>query len=97
MFPPPQERKRDFMVRIRRRGNGSRIHEFRKFIERFGSSATVLFRDRIGPRKIDIVDRGEIGARNFSIQSRMIGSNVSDADYANAKLFHWATFFKNQS
>jgi hypothetical protein len=46
---------------------------------------------------IDIVNGSEIRDRNFGVESRVIASDMADADDANAKSFHLATFFKNQA
>ena len=83
-----QKRKRNCMVEVRWRRNRSGVHQLGKFIERFRGSRAVFFANRIPPRKIDIVDRGEIRRRNFAIEPRVIASDMADAHDANANFFH---------
>src|SRR5437016_14301564 len=97
MFASLQESERDFVVRIRRRRDRSRVDELSKLIERFGRSRAVFFCNRVRPRKIDIVDGSKVRYRNFRIQPRMIASDMANANDTDAQFFHLATFFKNQS
>src|SRR2546421_1953898 len=97
MFAALQKREPNFVMRIRRRCNRSSIDEFGEFIERFRSYSAAFSGNRVGAGKIDIVDGGEIRVPNFRVKPRVIAPNVTDADYANAKFFHLATFFSNQS
>src|SRR5437879_10264716 len=97
MFAALQKGKRDFMMRIGRRSDRSCVHQFGKFLKRPGRSDAVFFYNRTRSRKIDIVNGGEIRGRNFGVKSRVIASDMADADHANAKFVHLATFSNNQS
>ena len=57
----------------------------------------MLFRNRIRPCKIDIVNRGELGGGNFGVKPGVIVPDMTDTNDAHAKLLHPATLFLNHS
>ena len=97
MFAATQQRKRNLVVRACRRRDRRRVHQFGEFLKRLGRSHAVFFCNRTRSRKIDIVNGGKVRGRNLGIEPRMIAPDMADADDANARSFHLATFFKNHS
>ena len=83
-----QKWPRDFVMRTGRCRYRSGVNQFNEFIERFRRCNAKLFRNRIGPRKIDIVNRREFRRRNLSVNPRMVASDMTNANDANTQFFH---------
>ena len=88
MFVLRKESARNCVVRIGGRCHGSRINHPDEFVERLRGGGAELgcncsIRDRI-----DIIDSGELSGRSLRIQSGVIASDMTNANNANAQIFH---------
>jgi acetyltransferase-like isoleucine patch superfamily enzyme len=75
-------------VRVSGRCYGSRVNHPNKFIERLGRRRAELGRNCAIRDRIHIIHSGELSGRSLRIQSRVIASDMTNADNTNPQIFH---------
>src|ERR1700736_4943158 len=97
MLAAPQKFTRDPEMRRGGSSDRRRVHSMGELMERSLCDPAVFLGNRIRARMIDIVNGSEIRCWNFSVNPRVIATDMPHPDHTNAKFFHLATFFRNQS
>ena len=76
-----EKRLRDREMRVGRRGDRGGVDQLGKLLERSGRAHLVLLGDLRGVRGIGVVDGGEFCRVRLGIKTRVIFSDMSDADH----------------